>query len=355
MSSTDPDAGGSITYSVVSGSLPSGISLNSSTGAITGTSSANFGIYNFTVRATDAGGNYVDRAFGIINNPLVDSDNFNRSTSGSLGSTTGSTFTWVATKGTWQADGSYATSSDSSSNNSMATITGATTNISNLQVDTLGSGGTGVSFWVTDANSWYALTTYYSSTSGTSTSCTGGNSGANAGGYSSACCGGYYTQQLTVNYIECCGTGVTFIRNTSAGCVGPTSAQINACNNNYGGYCGYSCDAPATYYYCSNTNVTTSYTNYLSNVRLIKNGSNLVDTTYSNNTSGYSTAGSVVISTSGNNITYSVYSGAGASGQLYSSSYTDSGAVKGNGVGIYKGNGGNLQGSSVDNFSVTLT
>ena len=51
---TEPD-GGAITYAITSGSLPSGLSLNSSTGAITGTApsvSADT-TSNFTVTATD--------------------------------------------------------------------------------------------------------------------------------------------------------------------------------------------------------------------------------------------------------------------------------------------------------------
>jgi hypothetical protein len=60
------DANGSVSYSVVSGSLPTGLSLSSSTGVISGTptSSSNS---TFTVRATDLGGNYVDREFLIPN------------------------------------------------------------------------------------------------------------------------------------------------------------------------------------------------------------------------------------------------------------------------------------------------
>lgn len=66
VSATDPDTG-AITYSVVSGSLPTGLSLNSSTGAITGTapSVASDTAYSFTIRATDAATNYADRAFSI--------------------------------------------------------------------------------------------------------------------------------------------------------------------------------------------------------------------------------------------------------------------------------------------------
>ena len=65
LSATDPD-GQSISYSVVSGSLPSGISLNSSTGALTGTypTVGSLTTYPFTVRAT-ANSQTVDRAFSI--------------------------------------------------------------------------------------------------------------------------------------------------------------------------------------------------------------------------------------------------------------------------------------------------
>jgi len=68
VSATDSDAGSSITYSVYSGSLPSGLSLNSGTGAITGTapSVGSDTTYNFTIRATDNGGNTADRAFSMV-------------------------------------------------------------------------------------------------------------------------------------------------------------------------------------------------------------------------------------------------------------------------------------------------
>lgn len=63
VSATDPD--GSITYSVVSGSLPAGASLNSSNGQITGFSSVGSDTTStFTIRATQ-GGYFVDREFQI--------------------------------------------------------------------------------------------------------------------------------------------------------------------------------------------------------------------------------------------------------------------------------------------------
>jgi len=71
------DAGGTISftvnatnataYAVQSGSLPGGASLNTSTGAITGTESGatQDTTYNFTIRATDAEAQTADRAFSI--------------------------------------------------------------------------------------------------------------------------------------------------------------------------------------------------------------------------------------------------------------------------------------------------
>ena len=73
VSATDPDAGGSITYSIApsGGAFPSGISLNSSTGAISGTPTADAASVNITLRATDAGGNFVDRTFKLAKTRTV--------------------------------------------------------------------------------------------------------------------------------------------------------------------------------------------------------------------------------------------------------------------------------------------
>ena len=57
-----------VSYSVTSGALPTGLSLNSSTGAITGTESGSDTAettYNFTITATDAESQTADRAFSI--------------------------------------------------------------------------------------------------------------------------------------------------------------------------------------------------------------------------------------------------------------------------------------------------
>jgi uncharacterized protein YhjY with autotransporter beta-barrel domain len=55
---------GPYTYSVTAGSLPAGLSLNSSSGAITGTPAAS-GPSSFTIQATDTNGNVGSRSYGI--------------------------------------------------------------------------------------------------------------------------------------------------------------------------------------------------------------------------------------------------------------------------------------------------
>lgn len=55
-----------IDYAIVSGSLPTGLSLDQETGVISGTPTSSLNV-SFTVRATDAGGNFVDKAFTMPN------------------------------------------------------------------------------------------------------------------------------------------------------------------------------------------------------------------------------------------------------------------------------------------------
>ena len=74
VSASDPDAGSTIAYSVVSGSLPAGTSLSSSAGTIGGdpTNVGSQTTSNFTLAATDNAGNSTQRAFSIIVRPAVD-------------------------------------------------------------------------------------------------------------------------------------------------------------------------------------------------------------------------------------------------------------------------------------------
>ena len=57
---------GSIAYSVTSGSLPNGLSLNSGTGAITGTAPGTAGTSTFTITATDSQNQTASRSFSIV-------------------------------------------------------------------------------------------------------------------------------------------------------------------------------------------------------------------------------------------------------------------------------------------------
>ena len=70
LSATDADGGSAIAYSYVSGSLPTGLSFNSSTGVISGTPTV-VQSATYIVRATDSGGNTADRTFTITVNPPV--------------------------------------------------------------------------------------------------------------------------------------------------------------------------------------------------------------------------------------------------------------------------------------------
>jgi hypothetical protein len=73
LSATDPN-GNVVSYSIVSGALPSGLSMNSS-GLITGTAGNTSGVSNFTVQASDGNGGTADRTFSIsvvyVNYPPV--------------------------------------------------------------------------------------------------------------------------------------------------------------------------------------------------------------------------------------------------------------------------------------------
>lgn len=64
--------GTDIDYSIVSGSLPSGITLNQETGVLSGTyTGADFNTTDLVIRAVDTGGNTVDRTFTIFSSDPV--------------------------------------------------------------------------------------------------------------------------------------------------------------------------------------------------------------------------------------------------------------------------------------------
>ena len=71
VAASDPEST-AVTYSVSSGSLNPGLSINSSTGVISGTAStADDAVVTFTLRATDAHSQTADRSFSIQNPPEI--------------------------------------------------------------------------------------------------------------------------------------------------------------------------------------------------------------------------------------------------------------------------------------------
>jgi hypothetical protein len=73
---TDPDSTGAVTYELFSGSLPTGITLNTSTGVVSGsiTPESSDTTYNFTIRAKDSTSNTTTRDFSItLQGPQVTS------------------------------------------------------------------------------------------------------------------------------------------------------------------------------------------------------------------------------------------------------------------------------------------
>lgn len=63
VSATDPDSG-TVTYSLVSGNLPTGLTFNTSTATISGVSNT-LGTFTFVIAATDSGNNITNRSFSI--------------------------------------------------------------------------------------------------------------------------------------------------------------------------------------------------------------------------------------------------------------------------------------------------
>ena len=200
--------------------------------------------------------------------PKVIRDTFTRTTSGSLGQAdTGQA--WVATKGTWSANGSQATSSDSSSTYPIASIKLNTSVTVSADV----TPGVGVVFWASDANNWWAAYPYYSSSvtsscTGPTVSCTDSNNTCNPGGCGSVTSTTNTTTSCTGDTVSCtdtsntcnpggCGTVTSTSSTTSSSsCTGSTvscSDTTNTCNP---GGCGSISSSSSTSTSCSGASVS---------------------------------------------------------------------------------------------------
>jgi len=169
---------GAKTWAVSSGTLPTGLSLNASTGAITGTPTA-AGTSNFTARATDTVGATGTKALSIVINPAV-----TITTSSLPGGSVGTAYnqTLAATGGTGAKTWAIASGSlpaGLSLNTATGAITGTpttsgTSNFTARATDTVAATGTKALSIVINANGPH---TYYVSTTGNDT--TGDGSSGN--------------------------------------------------------------------------------------------------------------------------------------------------------------------------------
>lgn len=171
ISATDPD-GGTVSYSVVSGAFPTSITLNGSTGVISGTTADNAASYSIIIAATDSGGNATNRTFTMQTltapgAPTIGAVTLLSPTSASVA------FTAPASNGNSSITGYTVTSSPGG-------FTG-TSSSSPITVSGL-SGGTAYTFTVTATNAIGTSSASSASSSVTTPKATGGTF-VNSGGY----------------------------------------------------------------------------------------------------------------------------------------------------------------------------
>lgn len=186
------------------------------------------------------------------------SDNFNRTTSGSLGSaTTGQP--WDATRGVWFANGTLAQSTDAASSNPIASIPFRSS--ATLSADVNG-GGVGLAFWVTDADNWWASYPNYVQVSNTVFTCDQSKVTNTSNPPSASCC----SDVATIPGGFVCDAGYTSSTNSAIFCqITSTGGGGSACNQGYqtqtstSGFCsGYSTNPGSS---TCNQNYATGLTN----------------------------------------------------------------------------------------------
>lgn len=277
------------------------------------------------------------KVLGIIASSLLRriSDTFTRVVSGSLG-TTDSGSVWEAIRGVWYANGYQARSDDSASSYPIATVNiGQNDAVTSATV----TSGTGVAFWVSDANSWWASTTTttrtdtpYSYVCGSySCFCFSFNFTCNNNGPTGAGGGCYNT-----SYISSCGA---LAAETSASYCGGSGLAAWSCSGNTGTCLNY----------CSGT--STSYEYYL---RLSQSVTGTVTQSVVSDVALGAAPAAIKVTTSGDSITAQAYSDSALTTTLGSPiSTTPTSPTKGTKVGIVKAPTSYNQDSAVDNFTAS--
>ena len=186
VTATEPD-GGTITYAVTSGALPTGLSLNTSSGAITGTATPSISsdtTYNFTITATDNENQTNARAFSIEVTVPLPSESFEVITYTGNGGTQKIEGGKILRGAEFNGSNSYITTGYTAVSSTAASISlwvniNSYTNYGGFAVDSTGAGapvrlavgqgsGTSGNLWVSMGNgstSWYqdpaaSLTSY---------------------------------------------------------------------------------------------------------------------------------------------------------------------------------------------------
>jgi hypothetical protein len=310
-------------------------------------------------------------------------DNFNRTTSGSLG-TSSSGDLWSAIRGVWSANGTVAISSDNVNTYPLAAVTMSSPNKS-MKVDT--SMGVGLAFWVSGAGDWWATVPISTSASETYSTCVSNSccTGSPGGCVANSCCTGSPPQCV---YNACCsqGASTTDCSAYSSCCSGFGAYGVNGqCyseldNFNVGpgtivagpciasSCCTTTADTCVSNSCCSvapNTCVSNSCctgsdnntrTRYYWILRVLKAISGVFtvvsDTAISNSLTNTNLILSVSSETSGNTLVAKAYSNTGAVTQTGSTVTITNTDPKGNGFGIIKTQSSNNQGSTADNLTI---
>lgn len=271
------------------------------------------------------------KILGVIASSVfkIFTDNFNRTTSGSLGTPSGGG-AWAAIRGVWSANGTKATSADSASSYPIATSDIYTT-APTILLDVDGN-GVGASFWVSDSSNWWGVVPWQDTTSTT-------NYTAN--------CTAYTTQCVAYGYFSFCAFYEAYQINSRYAKYGVRCTGSYSIN----GFCatfGAGCTA-----YTQGSSV--SYSAGSRYLRLLKSVSNTV-TTVADSAISSAAASIKVVVNSGGTITASAYTGAGQVTQTGSNlTNTPVSPTKATKHGILLAPGGVTQATTVDNITLKMT
>ena len=210
---------------------------------------------------------------------------------------------------------------------------------------------------------------------------------------SGSTCQNYNNQYDTIPAVRACPPGYTQSGSLCAMCTTGSVGTANGCGSlyscyNYGPVCtgcspgssptGGQCDvatttttyscytqttttAPTTTYSCytsNSTHYTPTYTTYVTDLVVVSSASGTVvsqaSSEISNNSTGYTSVGSLSVKTSGNTATVSAYAGASNAGTAIKTATVTNSGTKGTKIGIIKGYSPGSQGTTVDNLTSSI-